>query len=92
MERFGYQPLVRPLGVMPDAVFWTQRDGMLRLALTEAKASTRQDPHRLLEQNVFQFLVDINGNKSLYSMPLMEQTHGPAFVRSDPWQVYSIHL
>jgi hypothetical protein len=23
MEQFGYRPLVRPLGIMPDAVLWT---------------------------------------------------------------------
>ena len=59
LERFGYQPLVRPLGVMPDAVSWTKRNGILRLALGEAKASTFRDPRRMLEKNVFQFFVDI---------------------------------
>jgi hypothetical protein len=59
MEQFGYQPLVRPLGVMPDAVLWANRAGMLHLALTEAKASTRQEPKRLLEKSVSQFFLDI---------------------------------
>jgi hypothetical protein len=59
MEQFGYRPLVRPLGIMPDMVLWTNRAGVLHLALVEAKASTRLDPHRLIEKNVSQFLVDI---------------------------------
>ena len=59
MERFGYRALVRPLGVMPDMVMWTSRAGKLHLALAEAKASTRQDPQRLIEKNASQFLVDI---------------------------------
>lgn len=59
LERFGYQPLVRPLGVMPDAVAWTKRNGVLHLALGEAKASTRREPRKMLEQNAFQFFVDI---------------------------------
>jgi hypothetical protein len=59
LERFGYRPLVRPLGVMPDIVLWTSRAGRRWLALAEAKASTRLDPQRLIEKNVAQFLVDI---------------------------------
>jgi hypothetical protein len=59
MEKFGYRALVRPLEVMPDIVLWTNRAGVLHLALAEAKASVRQDPDRLIEQNVSQFLVDI---------------------------------
>ena len=59
MEQFGYRALVRPLGVMPDIVLWTNRAGILHLALAEAKASTRQDPERLIEKHAAQFLVDI---------------------------------
>jgi hypothetical protein len=59
MEQFGYRPLVRPPGIMPDAVLWTNRAGVLYLALAEAKASTRKSPNRLIEKNVSQFLVDI---------------------------------
>jgi hypothetical protein len=59
MEQFGYRPLVRPLGIMPDAVLWTSRGGALHLALAEAKASTREHPNRLIEKNVAQFLIDI---------------------------------
>jgi hypothetical protein len=59
MEQFGYRPLVRPLGIMPDAVLWTNRAGILYLALAEAKASTKEHPNRLIEKNVSQFLVDI---------------------------------
>jgi len=59
MEQFGYRPLVRPLGVMPDIVAWTNRAGILYLGLAESKASTRQDPQRLIEKNAAQFLVDI---------------------------------
>jgi hypothetical protein len=59
MEQFGYRALVRPLGIMPDIVLWTNRAGVVHLALAEAKASTRQDPERLTEKSVCQFLVDI---------------------------------
>jgi hypothetical protein len=59
MEKFGYFPLVRPLGIMPDVLLRTERAGELHLALTEAKASTRQDPKSLLEKCVAQFLVDV---------------------------------
>lgn len=59
MEKFGYRPLVRPLGVMPDAVHWTRRNGRLTLALAEAKASTTHDPKQMLKQNVYQFFLDI---------------------------------
>jgi hypothetical protein len=44
---------------MPDVVLWTNHAGVLHLALAEAKASTGQDPDRLIEKNVSQFLVDI---------------------------------
>lgn len=59
MEQFGYRPLVRPLGVMPDIVLWTNRAGIIHLALAEAKASTRQDPQNLIEKNAAKFLVDV---------------------------------
>ena len=59
MEQFGYRPLVRPLGVMPDIVLWTNRAGILHLALAEAKASIRQGSQRLIEKNAAQFLLDI---------------------------------
>ncbi len=59
LESLGYKSLVRPLGIMPDAVFCIKRNGGLRLALAEAKASTGSEPYRMLVQNVFQFLVDI---------------------------------
>jgi hypothetical protein len=59
MENFGYRPLVRPLGVMPDAVLWTRRNGRLSLALTEAKASAASDPKQLLNKHAFQFFVDV---------------------------------
>jgi hypothetical protein len=59
MEQFGYRALVRPLGVMPDIVLWTNRAGAIHLALAEAKASTRPDPQRLIGKNAPQFLVDI---------------------------------
>jgi len=44
---------------MPDAVTWTKRNGVQLLALVEAKASTKQSPDRLVEQNVSQFFIDI---------------------------------
>ena len=44
---------------MPDIVLWTSRVGVPHLALAEAKTSTRQDPNRLIEKCVSQFLVDI---------------------------------
>jgi len=59
LERFGYRPLVRPLGVLPDAVLWTRRNGRLSLALAESKASATPDAKRLLEQHVFDFFVDV---------------------------------
>lgn len=59
MEKFGYRALVRPLGIMPDAVLWTRRSGKFLLALAESKASTSTDPAALLDKCVFQFLVDI---------------------------------
>jgi hypothetical protein len=69
MEKFGYRPLVRPLGVMPDAVLWTVRNGGFHLALTEAKASTTRDPGGLVEQNVFQFFVDIKTRATGFRYP-----------------------
>ena len=60
MEQFGYHLLVRPLGIMPDAVHWTTRSDRTHIALAEAKASTTgQNPSTLLEKHVFQFFVDI---------------------------------
>jgi len=67
MEQFGYHALVRPLGVMPDMVHWTNRAGILHLSLAEAKASTRQDPERLIEKNAAQFLVDIKTRSQGFS-------------------------
>jgi hypothetical protein len=64
IEKFGYKPLVRPLGVMPDAVAWTKRNGVQLLALVEAKASTGQTPDRMIEQNVSEFFVDIKTRAS----------------------------
>jgi len=59
LEHFGLRPLVRPLGMMPDAVFWTTRNSATIIALAEAKASTTRRSKVLIDQNVFQFLVDV---------------------------------
>ncbi len=59
MEKFGYRPLVRPLGVMPDAVLWTRRNGRLSLALAEAKASTASDPKQFAKQTCISVFVDV---------------------------------
>lgn len=59
VEQFGYRAMVRPLGVMPDAVVWANRAGALYLALVEAKASTRNEPKRIIEKNAADFFVDI---------------------------------
>jgi hypothetical protein len=59
LENWGYKPLVRPMGVMPDAVLWTRANGEFRLALAEAKASTKRSPRRMIEQNLHQFVLDI---------------------------------
>ena len=42
MERLGYQPLVRPLGVMPDAVTCTKINDVLLLALVETKGKEEE--------------------------------------------------
>ncbi len=59
LQELDYAPLVRPLGIMPDAVLWKRQAGEFRLALSEAKASTVQEPRRMIEKNVYQFILDV---------------------------------
>jgi hypothetical protein len=59
VQSFGYTPLVRPLGVMPDALCSADKGGSLRIAMVESKASVRSDPEQLILKNVHQFLVDV---------------------------------
>jgi|GEM_PF-2322867 len=66
LEQFGYTPLVRPLGVMPDAVLWAREAGQFRLALVEAKASTRQNPRRMIEKNLYQFVLDVKTRSTAF--------------------------
>ena len=51
---------------MPDAVLWIREAGGLRLALAEAKASTRQNPRRLIEQYLHQFVLDVKTRASAF--------------------------
>jgi hypothetical protein len=59
MESFGYTPLVRPLGVMPDALCIADKGGTLRLAMVESKSSVRTNPRQLILGNVQQYLIDV---------------------------------
>jgi hypothetical protein len=67
LERFGYKPLVRPIGIMPDALMWMKRGRHLYLALSEAKASVTADPHKKLLDNVYEFMVDIKTRADAFS-------------------------
>lgn len=55
MEKFGYTPFVRPLGIMPDLLSYNQS----RYALTEAKATTKESPSTLRDKNLYKFLLDV---------------------------------
>jgi hypothetical protein len=59
LEQFGYRRLMRPLGVMPDILFQINRGDEAFLALTEAKASTVDSPRSMIQNNAFDFLLDI---------------------------------
>ena len=67
LEQFGYTPLVRPLGVMPDIVFQTSRAGEAVLALVEAKHSIVQPPKWKIEREVARFLLDVTTRAKLSS-------------------------
>lgn len=60
-EHEGYNLLLRPVGIMPDAVLCRSAGGQQQIsfALVEAKASARREPNKMIQQNVFDFLVDV---------------------------------
>jgi hypothetical protein len=59
MEHRGYQALVRPLGIMPDALFSKTVGARLLLALVEVKSSTRTKPRQQILEEAATFLMDI---------------------------------
>ena len=60
-EREGYNLLLRPVGIMPDAVLCRVTGGQQRIsfALVEAKASARRGPKAMIQRDVFEFLVHV---------------------------------
>ena len=59
IEQLGFTRIVRPIGKMPDVVGVMNGVAGTEYALVEAKASVSQNPLRLLQKNIFEFLLNI---------------------------------